>query len=162
MQRSLFKQEYNYCLDASVLIRLSDDYPPDVFAPLWRKLESLVGNGYAHAPREVLKELQIVDDDVSKWAKQNRHIFRSVSHQQIEELKKVLKTFPNFCDFRKEVADADPFLVAHALCEGCVIVTDEKPSDPAAKIIKIPNVCQFYNIKCISLIELFREQKWKL
>lgn len=89
-------------------------------------------------------------------------MFRNLDYSQIEKLKEVLKQFPNFVDFRKENAHADPFLVAHAMCEGCTVVTSELPSAPDARIIQIPNVCNVYKVRHISLLELFREQGWRL
>ena len=162
MQERLLKPKYNYCLDTSVLIDLNQYYPSNVstFKPLWVNLENLIKNNWAHAPREVFKELQSLDDSLLEWAKQNKNMFRQLDDLQVTKLKEILKQFPNLCDPKKEYAHADPFIVAHALCEGCTVVTNEKPSAPNARIIQIPNVCLSYKIRHISLLELFHEQNW--
>jgi len=162
MQEMLLRPKYNYCFDTSALIDLNEDYPIDIFKPIWMKLENLIRNGAAHSPREVFKEIGFEDDDLLKWAKKNRSMFRNLDDQQVEKIKEVLKIFPNLVDSKKEFAHADPFIIAHALCNGCTVVTSEKPSPPGARVIQIPNVCDFYKIKCISLLKFFRDNGLRL
>jgi len=161
MQNRLFKFEYNYCCDTSALVELYDTYPPDVFAKLWDSLENLIMNGYMHAAYEVYEELSAIDDFLFNWAKKYKNMFKDLNSQQIDKVREILDKFPNLLDLSKTNADADPFIIAHALCENCTIITLEKPSSPNAKQVKIPNVCKYYGIEYIDLKGLFREQKWE-
>lgn len=52
---------------------------------------------------------------------------------------------------------ADPWLVAYSMANNCTIVTYEK-SEPSRKSrIKIPEVCNRFNVKYINTIEMLRE-----
>ena len=52
---------------------------------------------------------------------------------------------------------ADPWLIAMAMSNGFTIVTYEK-SEPARKNrIKIPEVCNQFNVRYINTIEMMRE-----
>jgi len=62
----------------------------------------------------------------------------------------IIQDFPKLIDPDSEHEQADPYLIAHALVSGCVVVTAEikaqNPSDPKRKKDKIPNVCSHYAV----------------
>lgn len=159
-QKKLFDLEYNYCCDTSAIVELYDSYPPDIFSKLWKNFESLISNGYLHAVSEVYLELSSIDDYLFNWSKKYKSMFRDLDNQQIIKVTEVLRKFPNLLDYNKTNADADPFIISHALCENCKVVTMEKHSPDNARRIKIPNVCDYYGIEYIDLKGLFREQEW--
>lgn len=150
-----------YCIDTSALVDLMKRfYPPDVFPSLWKDLEKLISQGNLIAPKQVLRELEKYgdrDDPLLKWAKKNKSMFVDLTEEQIQLVKEVLKNFPNLVDPNKE-EEADPFVVTLAKIEGCSVVTSEKMGSIDKP--KIPDVCKRYGIKCLSLQEFFREQKW--
>ena len=160
-QNKLFELKYNYCCDTSALVELYDTYPPDIFTKLWENFEDLIANGYLHAVFEVYKELSAVDDFLFDWGKKHKNIFKDLDSRQIDKVKEILNEFPNLLDFNKTNTDADPFIISHAICENCKVITVEKHSSDNAKRIKIPNVCDYYEIEYIDLKGLFREQKWE-
>jgi len=153
----------NYCIDTCALIDLMKKlYPPDIFPSLWKDLENLVSYGRLIAPREVFKELEKYSDkkdELLKWVKKNRRIFKELTEEQLQLVRDILQKFPNLIDPNKTVADADPFIIALAISEGCSVITSEQLGSPEKP--KIPNVCNDYKIKCLSLPDFFREQKWK-
>ena len=154
-----------YCIDTSALIDLwRRFYPPDVFPSLWQKIEKLISQGWLIAPREVLKELEQKDDELLKWAKERKKIFRKLDYDQINKMRDILRRFPNLVDENKTIPEADPFVIALALSKGWTVITSERPANlqanPTARP-KIPDVCTHYGMKCINLIEFFREQKWE-
>jgi hypothetical protein len=156
IQRTLYP---GYCIDTSALIDLwRRYYPPDIFQSLWKDIEKLIYQGFIIAPQEVLKEIIKQDDELLEWAKRNRRMFEDLDEDQLKEVKIIGKDFPNFIDPNKEI-DADPFLVALAKTKEWTIITSEKPN-PGGRP-KIPDVCKKYNVKCLSLIEFFREKAWK-
>ena len=72
----------------------------------------------------------------------------AVSHfQQNIELQKLLKGGRN----------ADPFVIAKAAVEGKTVVTMElfKPNG-----VKIPNICQYFKIRCLTLEQFMDQQSW--
>jgi len=142
-----------YCIDTSALIDLGRTrYTREVFPSLWKEIEELVSKGELVAPREVLKELERQNDELTRWAKKHRKMFVNLDPEQIKIVKEILRDFPGFVDEKKETEDADPFVIALAKARGSTVITSEKPADlaanPRAKP-KIPNVCQHYQVKCV-------------
>ena len=159
-----------YCTDTSALIELHATYGSDVFVSLWQNVAGLVKEGRLMAPREVLREIEKKDDDLLKWVKKHRKIFREQEIEQIQRAQEILSHFPKLIDPAKEIPDADPFVVALAIIENtkrqdtlfkgqCIVVTQEKSSRGTRP--KIPDVCQHYGIECISVAGLFRKEGWK-
>ena len=154
-----------YCIDTSALIDLwRRKYAPDVFRSLWEEIQKLISQGRLIAPQEVLEELKKQDDELLKWAKEHKGMFRDLDNEQQLQVRKILKKFPKLIDENKETPDADPFVIALAMSKGWKVVTSEQPVDlntnPDARS-KIPNVCEYFNVKCIyQLLEFFREEKW--
>jgi rRNA maturation endonuclease Nob1 len=159
-----------YCIDTSALIELHATYGSDVFVSLWQNLTGLVKEGRLIAPREVLREIEKKDNDLLKWVKKHRKMFREQDIEQLQHAQDILSRFSKLIDPAKEIPDADPFVVALAIIENtkrqdslfkgqCIVVTQEKPSRGARP--KIPDVCQHYGIECIPVAELFRKEGWK-
>jgi len=159
-----------YCTDTSALIELHAIYGSDVFVSLWQNVAGLVKDGRLIAPREVLREIEKKDDELLRWVKKHRKIFRQQDIEQLQRAQEILSRFPDLIDPAKEIPDADPFVVALAIIENtkrqdtlfkshCIVLTQEKPSRGARP--KIPDVCQRYGIECILVAELFRKEGWK-
>ena len=148
-----------YCIDTSALIDLKP-YFPDIFTSLWKNLENLISQKRLIAPREVLEELKKKDDELLKWAKGHMRMFKHLDNEQMQQMRKILKRFRGLVDENKTTPDADPFVIALAISKGWTVITSEKPASPGGPP-KIPDVCENYNVKCIPLIEFFREQKWE-
>jgi hypothetical protein len=71
------------------------------------------------------------------------------------DLRPFVKDFSSLVDLDKKTPDADPFFIALAISKDWTVFTSEKPSTGGRP--KIPDVCKKYNMKCISLLEFFRE-----
>jgi hypothetical protein len=160
-----------YCIDTSALIDLKRLYPMDVFPGLWREITALARSDRLIAPKEVLNEIKKKDDEVLKWAKKNKRIFKRLDSNQIVKVQEICRRFPTLVDPLKEIPEADPFVIALAMVEAeaqrqnlfggqCIVVTQEIPARGEAKK-KIPDVCNHYEIECIGLLELFRRENWK-
>lgn len=158
-----------YCIDTSAVIDLwRRVYAPDVFPSVWKEIENLISQGYLIAPREVLNELERYfdkNDELLKWAKKHKRMFKDLDDAQLQQVQNILKEFQRFVDETKETPEADPFVIALAMSKRWTVITSEQPANlnanPGARP-KIPNVCEHYNVKCIyQLLEFFRERKWK-
>lgn len=133
--------------------------PRDIFAGLWRHLERLVSKGDLLAPHEVLRELEQKEDELLGWARKNAKMFISLDSEQQQLVRDVLKKYPTLVDPTKSIPDADPFVVALGK-KNYTIVTQEKAGAYGGSM-KIPDVCAREGIKCISLHQMFREEKWE-
>ena len=114
------------------------------------------------APREVFDELKRIEDDLSKWAKKHQKMFIELDEEQLHEIIKILEKFPNLIDPSKTIPEADPFIIALAKGRGWTVVTSEQHRTSSDARPKIPDVCDYYDVKCIiKPITFFRELGWK-
>jgi len=160
---------YNsYVIDSSSLIDLNRHSPIDVFPSVWKNLESLISQDRLVAPLEVLNEITQTDDQLYKWAKEQANLFREPTEKQIEIVKDILKIYPSMVKEDREY-DADSWVIALAiemksnpqqtlLQKEIIIVTEEKIR---GEKVRIPYVCQKYQIDSIGIIEMFRIEGWK-
>jgi hypothetical protein len=111
------------------------------------------------APQEVFDEISSLDDELIRWAKKNKHMFEALDPSQSNEVKNIERDFPNLVDPYKQTPEADPFIVALAKMKGWAVITSEKSG--TAEHPRIPDVCRRYGVRCLSLIEFFREMGWK-
>lgn len=159
-----------YCIDTSALIDLKRLYPSDVFPTLWEKLGKLIKQGRLIAPREVLKEIEKKDDELLRWVKKHKSMFKDLNQEQVEVVKEIQQKFPALVDHAKEIPEADPFVIALAIVESkkireslfegqCMVVTQEKPSRGGKP--RIPDVCQHYGIDWMPVGELFKKEQWR-
>jgi hypothetical protein len=160
-----------YVIDTSSLIELKR-FPDDVFPTLWKKLENLIDKGFMISPREVMKELFAQDDDLKKWTHKQKKLFRDLDANQIKILKEILLKYPSLANSDSDTPCADPFVIALAI----ELAKDpQKTLDPTIKKrivvseerlhgskVKIPFVCKEYNIDCITMIEMCRNEGWKI
>ncbi len=158
------KKEQAYCIDTSAVIDLWRRlYPRDVFPSLWENIEKLIQEEVIIAPKEVLKELEKEEDELYKWAKKYKDMFMNLDEGQIDKVKDIQGKFPKLVDVSKTIPEADPFVIALALVNKITVISMEKSSNirlnKNAKP-KLPDVCIEYKVKCIQLLEFFREQNW--
>lgn len=158
----------HYIIDSSSLIELNRHNPLDVFPSIWEKLKLLINKGILISPKEVLYEIIENDDQLAKWAKNQNKLFKDPTQKQIEILKKILKECPSLVKEDRR-HDADTWVIALAL----EMATDSQTTlTPIKRIvvteetlrgdrIKIPFVCQKYNIESINIVDMFRTEGWK-
>jgi len=150
-----------YCIDTSALINLwREPYAPDIFPGIRKDIEGLVRDGRLVAPSHVYAELEVRDDDLHDWAKAHKRMFRRLDEDDLWKVSRILRQFPTLIDAGKDTEDADPFLIALAMDRGWCVVTSER-SGGARGRPRIPNVCRHFGLRCIGLMDLFREQGWR-
>lgn len=149
-----------YSLDTSALLDgWRRFYPPDVFPPLWRKLEELIRAGTLRCPDEVREELKKKDDEVLAWARAQEGFFDPLGEELQRLTAEVLAKFPKLVDTRRDRGQADPFVIAHARLNGHTVVTGERRAGTASRPT-IPFACRHYGVRYMDLLELMREQEW--
>ncbi len=142
-----------YIIDTSSLIDAAKNYDmkKNTFAPVWETIEFMISNQELMTSSEIAEEL--LDDDLKKWAKQQKGFLVPISKEIQELVTEILKRYPTLIALRsKSNSNGDPFLIATALhLEGCV-VTNEKSNGKNPQTYKIPDVCREYKLECIDLI----------
>lgn len=157
-----------YIIDTSSLVKLNRNNPIDVFPSIWEKLKYLADNNRLISPREVLDEIKQNDDMLSKWAKNQKKMFKEPTQKQIELVQEILKDFPALIDTERKF-DADPWVIALAIELSSssqqtiftikrIVVTEEKLRENR---VRIPFVCNKKSIEAIDVVELFRVESWK-
>jgi len=160
-----------YIIDSSSLIELNRKYPIDVFPSLWKNVESLIKTGFLLSHEEVYKEIIDGDDQLARWARRHKRLFKGYDEDQLEIVREILVKYPSLVKADNEKASADPFLIAMAVMhlrdkqttlfkskKGKLIVTEEKLRGSR---VRIPLVCKNYGIDCIDVLEMYRQEGWK-
>jgi hypothetical protein len=140
----------------------------DIYHTPWQKMEGLIQTSRLYAPREVLDEINRLDDTLAQWAKKHTKMFKEPTKEQIQIVKEILKKYPSLIKKGKRYA-ADPWVIALAiemitnpqstLIEiKRIVVTEEKLR---GNKVKIPYVCQEYTIEAIDILDMFRKEGWK-
>jgi len=145
-----------FCLDTSFLINgWHKHYRIDVFPSLWDALGVLLEEGTVFSCDDVFGELKDKEDDLLEWAKTRRNAFEKPTEEVLANLSKIMTQFSNFAAQGGAKNRADPIVIAHALFDDAVLVTDEQPSEKQkpTKPPKIPNVCSKLGIPWMTPID---------
>ncbi len=141
---------------------MKNTYPIEVFPSVWENVGNIAKAGEIISPRQVFRELKVRDDQIHSWAKVHIN-FQTLDSTQEDIVKDIMSKHEGLVDLDKSTEDADPFVIALAKSENCIVVTQENRvslSGPKSKP-KIPNVCEAYKINWIRILDLFIEQKWE-
>jgi len=82
-----------YCIDASSLIELKQDFPTGVFPAVWKSIAELAASCRLIAPDEVVRGIER-DDVLGPGAKRRKKVFRRLDQQQIDLAREVAPRFP--------------------------------------------------------------------
>jgi hypothetical protein len=153
-----------YSLDTSALIepwvRL---YPPDVFAPVWAALETLIESGVVSASVEVKRELARQSDALYDWARARDGFFVEVDEPQARKVKEIVNAYPGLVKPNSTKSQADPFVIALAeVGGGDVKVVAYEGRAKANAAPKIPNVCAARKIQVVTLVDVLRAEGFSL
>jgi hypothetical protein len=142
-----------YVIDTGSFIALKYVYPLDVFPGVWDLMSRLAQDGVIGSVDEVMEELKSQEDDLLKWAKKYKSIFLPLDEQIQKHASAILAAHENLLDLKKRKSGADPFVIAAAVVNSSIVVTEEKPSGGPQKA-KIPDVCKAHGITCITVLKL--------
>ena len=112
------------------------------------------------APHEVLKELSKNDDDLHTWARLQAGLFCPLEDDIQIATTEILGVFPKLVNNERNRSIADPFVIAVAKVRALSVVTGEKRNGNPTRP-KIPDVCDAYGIKSLTLLELMKSEGWK-
>ena len=147
-----------YVLDSNVFINMQRHHPLDVFGSLWTKMADAIDSGAVISCSEVFDELSIGDDDLIKWAKLRKDAFFTSGADIQQAVREILKNYPTLVTGTRKSNSADPFVIAWAKQHGYTLVSDETRSGNGQPV-KIPNVCEAYDVRLIKFVDFLREVK---
>jgi len=166
-QPGLFKFKI-YCIDTSSIINLFRHsglpYPPyraDIFEGLWTKLDQIIKNGNLISHITVFEEISKRDDEGKRWCEKYKRIFKDIDDCQIEQIEKIkIKYNKSYWDAeinREGQEWADPWIIALAICENAIIVSDEKNFPN-----RIPYIANHFGINTLNLMDFLKDIGLKL
>ena len=124
-------------------------------------MESLIASGSAVATEAVLWELEKKDDEIHEWAVTRIEMFVPIDEFIQYSVTDILREFPRLLDNRSNRSGADPFVIGLAHMNDLTVVTYEEKTNSLQRP-NIPDVCEGLGVRCINLVELVREQGWRI
>ena len=150
-----------YSIDTSAIIegwfRL---FPPDIVPGFWEGIDELIRNGELRATEEVLTELERKHDIIFNWACERQDLFIPIDERTQLIVRDILQNHRTLIDSRRNRSSADPFVIALAMMNSSIVVTEEHPTESDNRP-HIPDVCNAYNLEWINLVELIRREGWE-
>lgn len=154
-----------YVFDSSALMHLFDYYYESRFPTLWKRFNQSVENGQVVSVREVKNEIfghHNKERRINKWAKQNPWLFTAPTLEEMQFVQEIFKVehFQVIISRKNLLIGkpvADPFVIAKAKVIEGTVVTNETYKPHGAKI---PNICEYFNIKCVNLEKFMENEDW--
>ena len=153
-----------YVFDNSPLSALFKNFYRKQFPTLWGRFDEMVFDGRLISTREVLREIEDYNNDALRdWCKNHRDFFQTPTAEEGEFVRKIFsyRHFQQNIELRKILKggkNADPFVVSKAAVIGGAVVTLEEFRPNA---VKIPNICQHFQIPCYSLEKFMETEGWE-
>jgi hypothetical protein len=149
-----------YCIDTSCLIAAWDErYPIDSFPNFWRLMDRAIQGGRIVAPQAVHDETEKKSSDLHDWLADRKQMFFVLDEPTQREVRVILATHPRLVAEKKQRFAADPFIIATARLQALTIVTEERPTGSMNRP-NIPDVCSYYGLTYINLLQLIRAEAW--
>ncbi|MDE5602486.1 MAG: DUF4411 family protein [Helicobacter sp.] len=151
----------NFFLDSSLRY-----YQNDFFSDFWKWLRYAAQNSSIKTIKKVKEELDRKKDFISKFIKEMSRNFFIDDREYLKKYGEVILTSQKM-DFNPAAKEkfaeehrADTWLLAVALADDFIIVSNEKISDKKEKKnIKIPRMCNELKIQCIDIFEFIKRQE---
>ena len=157
-----------YWVDASVYITAKQGpYRFKVWGVFWAFLGKQIEAGRIRSPKMVYQEIvrnEEPDDELSIWVKNRRSNGLCVAPSQLvqEAFRKIadyVQSNPRYPQpqIARFLSGADPWLIAQAIVTKGVVVTMETDLKPESKVIRIPDVCHHFGVRCIDTADMLEE-----
>ena len=152
-----------YVFDTGPFVSLFANFYPSTFVTLWQRFNALIAQGKVVSTREVFREIEDQDDRLRQWAKDHKAVFTTPGAREGKFVARIygVTHFQGNIEQRKLIQggkNADPFVIAKAAVTGASVVTMEKFKPHATKI---PNICDHFNVPCLSLEAFMQQEGWQ-
>lgn len=154
----------SYVFDNSPLSTLFKNYYRNTFRSLWERFDMLVAEGGIVSTREALREIKDGGpESLLQWVEHHQALFATPTAEEGRFVTEIYRV-PHFQQnieqqkLLKGGKNADPFVIAKAYVEKLSVVTMEQLKPNA---VKIPNICQHFGVRCLSLQDFMDEEGWQ-
>jgi hypothetical protein len=158
----------SYWLDSDVLIFAKDTIAPlgyAEFAGFWDMIQRNMESGTVRITKRNYQEItegRAPDDELAKWLRLRKGPSIGVPPTKqvqafVTKIGDYVYSTPHFYERHRTrfSQGADAFLIAQAAVEGGVVVTREQ-SNPECHAPKIPDLCNQFGVKFVSLTDLMK------
>ncbi len=151
-----------YCLDTNVIIQdWQKYYSPKICTSYWDVLNRLGLENRIFIPKEVFEEITRNEDELAELLKVSKIPLCNLNESVTKCLSNIFAANPThrlLVDNVKQRSLADPWVIAYAMSEdACVVTKEEKVTAANSDRIKIPNVCENMNVRCINDFQFIEE-----
>ena len=153
-----------YLLDSNVFIEAKNNhYGFDICPAFWEWLLKANRNGQVVSILEVAEEISKKTDILSEWALGQggpifQHPRKNLETAIFDLTNWVSREDYNPQAYRKFLRSTDYWLIVFSLAHGYTLVTHEVCSN-SLNIVKIPDVCDYFSINCITPFEMLRTEQ---
>ncbi len=156
--------EKKYLIDANVFMEASRRYYQFRFAAkFWDELVNYAEEEKIVSIDRVFQEIKAGEDDLKQWAKEYfRNAFDTTRCDEVlSAYQKVIQWADSESKYTQiakdkfmEETNADAWICAYAMAYDCIVVTHEAFNASIKKQIKVPNVCDAFNIEWIDTFDM--------
>lgn len=152
-----------YLLDANTYIQAKNQYyGMDICPAYWDWLDLQFERGLIVSIDMVGRELRDGNDELAEWVRVRPGHFISNDDEPTQGVFADIVQLVmegNFNPGQRDsfLAKADPWIIAKASTLGAIVVTHETMAAPNARKVKIPNICQHFEVSCLNTFEFLRE-----
>ncbi len=134
----------------------------DICPAYWEWLDTQFDSGLVGSISFIGKELREGNDELAQWAKDRpghfiNHDDEDTQGQFAAIVRDVMAGDYNAGNRDNFLAKADPWIIAKAKTTGAIVVTHEASTVPGTKKVKVPNICEKFEVKCINTFQFLRE-----
>ena len=154
-----------YWNDANVFIEAHQRaYPVEMAESFWKWMSAQVEKGLIVCPKMVYREIAENEDRkdaLAQWFQSRREKGLCLrSSKEVERQVGILASHV-FTKYEGHQAmsfakGADLWVIAHAMVDTGIVVTQESNLQPDAKKPRIPDVCKHFNIPCMSRMQMLK------
>lgn len=152
-----------FILDTNVFIQAEKGpYAKDIFPAFWDWLDQQMEAGTICSSYLVYQELTKGTDQLAEWAKDRADTawFPTPSPEAQLVFGRISQFVVEQCEEAHAnvfLSGADPWIISQAVEMQAVVVTQEKKVPPNSPKVKIPNVCEQFNVTYSNTVGLLRE-----
>lgn len=156
-----------YWVDADVLIVANRDfYPLGISHGFWLWMDKLVADGVLVSTRRCFNEVitgRDKEDLLLKWMQRHKKELCLPIHPAAEGIAKEIAewvwTSTRYPSHQKLhfYKGGDAWLIASAKQDGGTVLSNEANVDLLSKRVKIPDVCNQFQVRCRTMIQMIKE-----
>ena len=153
-----------YILDANIFIEAKNRYYAFNLCPgFWDSLLHHNSMGNLESIDRVKKELLEGKDNLATWSKKAAGLFASTDSKLVttayRNIIQWVQSQERFFDAAKSkfADDPDAWVIAYAKANNVVVATEEKSAPKSRKVVKIPDVCKHFNVKCTDTFDMLHK-----